>query len=65
MWPNRAKYVGNFVNDQMTGGSASRLEYGDGSVYFGLLKDNKRNDQEGTFNFTDGSKFVGAWLNDK
>ena len=40
-WPNRAKYVGGFSNDQMTGQS-SRLEYGNGSVYSGEFKDNKR-----------------------
>ena len=45
-------------------GSSSSLEYGDGSVYQGDFKDNKRHG-EGTFKFTDGSTFVGAWLNDK
>lgn len=54
-WPNRAKYVGGFVNDKMTGMSSS-LAYGDGSFYSGEFKDNKR-DGEGMFKFNDGSTY--------
>ena len=62
MWPNCAKYVGGFVNDQMTGSSSS-LEYGDGSVYSGEFKDNKRHGY-GTFTFKDGGRYEGPWIND-
>ena len=62
MWPDGAKYEGEYNNGMKHG--KGTFHWADGSIYKGDFADNHI-DGEGEYQWSDGRKFTGGWRENK